>query len=91
MNKLYKKNELLFAVIWIVVYVVGFSLADNLSVMIKIEKSITMIVGIILSVLLFGWMKNNGLYEKYGLYKSQFDAKQMLYYIPLILMASVNL
>lgn len=91
MNQLYRKNELLFSIIWIVIYVVGFSLADNFSSVIGIEKIITVIFGIGLSGILFGWIKSNGLLGKYGLCKPQVDSKRMLLYVPLILMASVNL
>ena len=38
MNKLYKKSELWFALVWIIVYVVGTSMADELSRSIGLEK-----------------------------------------------------
>ena len=53
MNRLYRKNELMFSIIWIIIYVVGFSLADNFSNVIGIEKIITVILGIALSGILF--------------------------------------
>ena len=31
MKTLYQKNEVLFSIIWIVIYVVGTSIADNIS------------------------------------------------------------
>ena len=91
MNRLYKKNELLFAIIWIVIYVFGLSVADNLSKTLGMEKIMTVVVSILLSVILFVWMQNNDLFCKYGLCRSQIPASKMLYYIPLILMISVNL
>ena len=91
MNRLYKKNELLFAIVWIAIYVLGLSAADNLSKMLGMEKIITVIVSILLSAILFVWMKNNGLFYKYGLCGSRIPASKMLYYIPMILMISVNL
>lgn len=41
MNKLYAKNELSFSLIWIALYVVLFSVADNLSELIGMSKIIT--------------------------------------------------
>ncbi len=91
MNRLYKKNELLFAIAWIVIYVLGLSAADNLSKTLGVEKIITVVVSICLSCILFVWMRNSGLYYKYGLCRAQISASKMLYYTPLILMISINL
>ncbi len=91
LNRLYKKNELLFAIIWIVIYVFGLSVADNLSKTLGIEKIITVVVSMLLSVILIVWIQNNDLFRKYGLCRSQISASKMLYYIPLMLMISVNL
>ena len=91
MNRLYKKNELLFSLVWIAVYVFGLSVADNLSKTLGMEKIITVVVSILLSVILFVWMQNNNLFRKYGLCRPQIPASKMLYYIPLIFMISVNL
>lgn len=91
MNRIYKKNSILFAILWIVIYVVGLSIADNISVMVGIEKSVTVIVCLILTIILVAWMKNNNHMETFGLYKPTVPAGRMLYYIPLAIMISVNL
>ena len=91
MNRLYEKNELLFSLVWIAVYVLGLSAADNLSKLLGMEKIITVLVSILMSVILFVWMQNNDLFRKYGLCRPQIPASKMLYYIPLIFMISVNL
>ena len=91
MNSLYKKNGLLFAIVWIVVYVIGLSVADNVSVSIGIEKSVTVIVCFLMTAIVYTWIKKNGLSEVYGLCKCKIEAKKLLYYITLMLMASVNL
>ena len=70
-NRLYKKNELLFAILWIVMYVVLLSLADNLSVEIGVHKLVTVVVCAALTLILVMLMKRSGLYEKYGLCKSK--------------------
>ena len=91
MKRLYRKNELLFAIVWIVIYVLGLSVADNLSKMLGMEKIISVVVSILIFVILFVWIKNNDLFCKYGLCGSRIPASKMLYYVPLILMISVNL
>ena len=42
MQKLYEKSRLSFALFWILLYVVGTSLTDELSRRIGLEKSISM-------------------------------------------------
>ena len=90
MSALYRKSEVLFAVLWIVVYVVLFSLADQVSGVVGVQKSVTLAVGVLLTTILVVWMKNNSLFVKYGLCKSALKPKQVLYYLPLVFLASVN-
>ena len=90
-KKLYEKSEIWFAVAWIVAYVVLASTGDNISVDIGILKIATLPILIILSIMLFLFVKRNGLSEKYGLCKSEIAASKMLYYIPLILLLTANL
>jgi len=52
MNHLYKKNGLLFAILWIIIYVIFLSLADQISASIGIEKSITAVVCALLTAIL---------------------------------------
>ncbi len=91
MQKLYKKSELLFAVVWIIVYVVGTSVADSLSNILGLAKALTFTLHIIMSALAFSWIKDNGLLKKYGICKTTVKASRYLYYIPLMLLATVNL
>ena len=91
MNNLYEKSELRFALTWIISYVVGASCADELSRLVNIEKSITLIFLSIMSVVAIVWMKRNGLFCEFGLCKANIKASKLLYYIPLIIIASCNL
>lgn len=91
MTKLYKKNEISFAIIWIVAYVVLSSLADQLSETIGVMKSATALLHIVMSLLLFFWIRNNDLCEKYGFCRPAVPAKRFLYYLPLIIIASTAL
>lgn len=91
MNKLYQRNQLLFAILWIVVYVIAFSAGDNLSASFGVEKSVTVLVGCVLTAMLAAWIYRNDLSKEYGLCPSKVPAGRLLYYLPLMLLASVNL
>ena len=88
MTKLYKKSEITFAILWIVAYVVLSSLADQLSASLGVIKSVTAVLHIAMSLILFFWIKNNKLGEKYGFCRCAVPAKRFLYYLPLIIIAS---
>ena len=90
MKKLYEKNELTFALIWIGIYVISQSIANSVHIF-GIEYSANAIVNIVLTILLFSFINKNRLLEKYGLYKTSIPAGKFLWYIPLILLASHNL
>lgn len=70
MTKLFRKKEILFAIVWIVVYVVGSSVADSLSEAAGLEKSITLIFDAVLCITAVLWIKENNLAEYFGLCKS---------------------
>ena len=91
MKKLYQRNELWFALLWIGVYVVGFSVADGLSEALGIPKLVTCAVGAALSVVLIVFVKANGLLGHYGLCRPGKIWKRVLLYIPVIAISSVNL
>ena len=85
LKKLYDKSELLFSIVWIIAYVILASIGDNLSLEIGIEKVVTLPILIILSFVLFFFIRKNKLYNKYGLCKSKVNHSKMLFYIPLII------
>ena len=64
MTRLYKKSESTFAILWIVAYVVLTSLADQLSESIGITKSVTAALHVVMSLILFFWIRKNHLSEK---------------------------
>ena len=91
LEKLYNKSEIRFAVIWIIAYVVLVSAGDNLSQAFGISKIVTLPVLVVLSAILFLFVKNNGLTEKYGLCRPQIPGAKMLFYFPLIMLITANL
>ena len=75
MTKLYNKNPILFAILWIVLYVVGLSAADNLSLSLGVEKSVSLPVCMLMSAVLFVWIRKNSLQKAFGLCRSKIPAK----------------
>ena len=91
MKKLYEKNELTFAIAWIVVYCVLQSLANPLNKIIGIEYAASAAFCILQAVILFTFIRKNNLLKRYGLCKSSVPAWRFLYYVPLLLLVSGNL
>lgn len=91
MKKLYAKSEIWFAVAWIIAYVVLASIGDNISADLGIEKIMTLPILILLSAILYFFIRKNGLTEKYGLCKPQLPAAKMLFYAPLLVLLTANL
>lgn len=90
MTKLREKSEIWFAVIWIIAYVVIFSVCDSVSEQIGLVKSVTLAACVLLSIIIFAFVKKNGFMEYYGLCKGEYDVKKWLYFIPMIAVSSVN-
>ena len=90
-DRLYKKNELAFSLVWIGIYCVANSLANILSDVIGIQSSVTWLVNGALSAGLYLWIRKRGLLAYYGLCKSQVPAAEFVWYLPLALFASTNL
>ena len=87
MLKLYRNNEVLFAVAWIVVYVIVCGSLRSLG-----DDSPAMtagLLGISLAAALF--VRRNGLADKYGLDGWAKDPRRMLWFVPLWVIASGNL
>ena len=91
MKKLYERSELAFSIVWIVAYCILLSLGDNISESIGITKSVTLPIAAVLSFILFIYIKHNKLMKKYGFCKPSVPGRKMLFYIPLILLLTVNL
>jgi len=90
MKKLYERHELIFAILWIVLYVNVFSLADRLSRSLGVEKLVTFPAAAIMCIFLFLWLRRQGLMKKYGLCAPEVKARDALYYLPLALIVSCN-
>ncbi len=91
MRRLYEKNELTFALVWIVIYCVLQSFANPLNEKIGIEYSASAIFCILQSVILLVFIRKNNLLKWYGLCKSSVPARCFFYYVPLFALATGNL
>ena len=90
MKKLYEKNELTFAIAWIVIYCFLQSLANTLNEKIGIPYIASAIFCVLQAILLFVFIWKNKLLKQYGLCKSPVSASHFLFYIPLVILATEN-
>ena len=90
MRKFYEKSEIWFAVMWIIIHVVGVSVADSISESIGIPSLITLIFSVAMATVLIVFMKKNGFMEQYGLCKFSGSYKAFLFFIPLVAICSIN-
>ena len=91
MKKLYEKNELTFAIVWIVAYCVLQSLANPLNEIIGVQYAASAGFCILQTIVLFAFIRKNNLQKRYGLCRSSVPARRFLYYVPLVILASGNL
>lgn len=98
MKKLYEKNEVAFALVWIALYVIVMNIAlqfcegfDNLAAKTVQQMLVPVISIILIAIAATLWIVHNGLAEKYGLCAFKSSLKSFLYFLPLILMSCINL
>lgn len=90
MKKLYDKSKIWFSVVCIIVYCLLMSAGDSLSALVGVEKSVTLGVGLLLCAVLLLFFKRNGLLSAYGLCRPKASAREMLWYLPVLLMLTAN-
>ena len=86
-----KISETVSTIVAIVVYVVGMSVFDSISVKIGQEKLLTMIFTLLYSLFLYIQAKKDGKLQYLGLKRPEGNAKEMLHYLPLVAIGTVNL
>lgn len=91
MPRLYRRNELAFALVCVGAYVLLMSAADAVSDAVGVAGCITAPLAAAMAALLLGWVRGCRLSEKYGLVPASVPARALLYYLPLPVMVSVNL
>ena len=88
MKKLYEKNELLFAILWIVAYVV---IAGTVRGNFGDESVIMTAVLAVFAVVIFVFVKTSHLEERYGLCKWKGKAGDYWFFIPPLILMTGNL
>ena len=98
MKKLYQKNEIAFALVWIALYVIVMNIAlqfcggfDNLESKTIAQMLVPVICILVLAVVATLWILRNGLTEKFGLCAFKGNMKSFLWFVPLIVMSCTNL
>ncbi|MDU1315896.1 CPBP family intramembrane glutamic endopeptidase [Anaerococcus hydrogenalis] len=88
MYRLYQKNELNFAIFWIVIYcLITSSIRGNFG-----DESFFMLIGLIfIAFSITFFINNHKLKEKYGLDKYPENSKRYLYFIPVWILVTGNL
>ena len=98
MKKLYEKNEVSFALVWIGLYVIVMNIAlqfcggfDDLAG--KTVPQLLVPVACILALAAAStlWILRNGLAEKFGLCRFGGNIRIFLWFVPLVLMSCINL
>ncbi len=98
MKKLYEKNEVAFALVWIALYVIVMNIAlqfcggfDNLAAKTVLQVIVPVICIAALALASTLWILHNGLSEKYGLRSFKGSIKAFLWFLPLAVMSCINL
>ena len=91
MKKLYEKNEMTFAILWIVIYCVLQSLANPINKRIGVDYSASAIFCVLQTIVLQSFILKNKLHKRYGHCKPSASAARFLCYVPLVILASGNL
>ena len=90
MNKQFKKNELLFSILLIIIYSAQFTLAEKLSANLGITSCATAAFNWGLSFVLLLWIRRENLFEYYGLCAIKGSFRDALYFLPLMVIATRN-
>lgn len=91
LEKLYKKSEVWFAVMLIVLYVIGNSILLQTSKLIGIEMIYTIPFNMYLLAIMLLFIKKNNLFQYYGINGVKCKPRAVLHYIPLIMISTVNI
>lgn len=98
MKKLYEKNEVTFALVWIALYVIIMNIAlqfcggfDNLATKTVPQMLVPVICIVVLALAATLWIVNNSLSEKYGLFPFKGNLNSFLWFLPLAVMSCTNL
>lgn len=87
------KREMIFFVVWLIIYFLFVILANIVSnKILKISDSINALVEIAFPLMVLGFLKKRNLLSFYGLNRlKELQSKNLLYFVPMIMIPVVNL
>lgn len=88
MHRLYQKNELYFALIWVAIYC---AVMTPLRGQFGDESPVTVLALVAMAAMLRLWIHRHGLTEKYGLGGFPRNGRRYLYFLPIGILATGNL
>ncbi len=88
--RIYSKNEMRFALLWIVLYIVLQGVANAVSEQLGVQYSLTVVICALMAAVIGGFLKRHDLLDQYGLCAFRGDTKRFLYFVPLIVLSTVN-
>lgn len=98
MNRLYEKNEVGFALVWIGLYVVVMNIAlqmsgglDDLAEKTAGQLLVPVVCILVLAAACTGWILRRGLAEQMGLCRVRRKGRDFLWFLPLAVMSCTNL
>lgn len=91
MKKLFDEKPVLFAVIWIVIYVMGTGTLGTLTDNAALNYGLQLAAGVVIAAVLLCFAKKHGLMQHWYMQKYQGDRKRVLFYIPLLIAMTENL
>ena len=91
MKQLYEKSELSFAIAWIVIYCVAQSFAYAFNDLVGVNYAFNALFTVLIALVLFMFLRANGLMQRYGLCPAPLPARAFLWYLPLVVLATTNL
>lgn len=91
LEKLYKKSEVWFAVVFIIAYVIGNSILIQPSEDVGLEMVFTIPYNLALLGIMLAFMGKHQLLRYYGIKPVSCPAGKLLYYVPLVVIATVNI
>lgn len=90
MYRLHQRYPLAFALVWVFFYVFAVSAAETVSTILNLPKVVTAPVMVVLTVVLVVFILRRGLGEKFGIKVWPRQARPYLFFVPLVVLASVN-
>lgn len=91
MYTLYRKSELWFSLILIIIFSVLQSLSIEGNKQIGVEYSVNAVSTLVLAVFMYWFIRRNDLKDYYGFRRLKIPYKHFLYFVPLLVLISINL